>query len=80
MAPISVTISNKLRKLLAGKEYSFTCLSQGYSPKVEFHWFLGDQNMPHPSLQQVEITCNSLHQKIFFSERRSFTPSIPAIY
>lgn len=52
LAPLSVTISNKLRKLLAGKDYSFTCLSQGYSPKVEFLWFLGDTNMPHPSLQQ----------------------------
>ena len=53
VAPLSVTISNKLRKLLAGKEYSFTCLSQGYSPTVEFLWFLENTNMPHPSLQQV---------------------------
>jgi len=52
LAPLSVTISNKLRKLLAGKEYSFTCLSQGFSPTVEFLWFLEDTNMPHPSLQQ----------------------------
>jgi len=52
LAPLSVTISNKLRKLLAGKDYSFSCLSQGYSPSVEFLWFLGDTNMPHPSSQQ----------------------------
>ena len=69
VAPLSVTISNKLRKLLAGKEYSFTCLSQGFSPTVEFLWFLEDTNMPHPSLQQV-VRHFFLLQNSYFSLRK----------
>ena len=53
MAPLSVTISNKLRKLLAGEDYKFSCLAQGHSPAVEFSWFLGDLNLPASSFQQV---------------------------
>ena len=53
VAPLSVTISNKLRKLLAGEDYKFSCLAQGHSPAVEFSWFLGDLNLPASSFQQV---------------------------
>ena len=53
MAPLSVTISNKLRKLLAGEDYKFSCLAQGHSPAVEFSWFLGDVNLPASSFHQV---------------------------
>ena len=53
VSPLAVTISNKLRKLLAGTDYNFSCLAQGYSPAVEFRWFLGDLNLPTSSFQQV---------------------------
>jgi len=54
LPPLSVTISNKLRKLLAGVDYSFSCLAQGFSPTVEFRWFLGDVNLAATSFQQKE--------------------------
>ena len=55
MSPLSVTISNKLRKLLAGTDYNFSCLAQDYSPAVEFRWFLGDLNLPSSSYHQVPL-------------------------
>ena len=72
MAPLAVTISNKMRKLLAGTDYNFSCLAQGHSPSVEFRcddddddndddddefrWFLGDVNIAHSSFTQVQVT------------------------
>ena len=48
VAPLSATISNKLRKLLAGKDYNFSCLARGASPSVQFRWFLGDRELQQP--------------------------------
>lgn len=48
LAPLSATISNKLRKLLAGKDYNFSCLARGASPSVQFRWFLGDTELQQP--------------------------------
>ena len=83
MPPLSVTISNKLRKLLAATDYQFSCLAQvdiytniytdiypyylqyiytiylhylqGFSPSVEFRWFLGDVSLPVTAFQQVTL-------------------------
>ena len=83
MPPLSVTISNKLRKLLAATDYQFSCLAQvdiystiytdiypyylqyiytiylhylqGFSPSVEFRWFLGDVSLPVSAFQQVTL-------------------------
>ena len=82
VSPLAVTISNKLRKLLAGTDYNFSCLAQGYSPAVEFRWFLGDLNLPSSTYQQkAEVSLLQFRPSIADHGAtlrcQAFNPSMP---